>query len=120
MPHDFTTYVTSGCRFTASEQTTLLLWYSEFSTDDALKVIRRNLDRECARQDIDHRVLEEYLRDVAAQYQSGQPTPTAIMKRVFEVRRSHFLTPGCPLQMSGINLSRVMRLDCAFRSKLNA
>lgn len=86
-------------------------WYGEFSADDALRLIQRNVDRECARQDIDHGVFEEYLKDLASKYVPNQPTPTDLMDTVFDARRPHFLLPGLPLVTSGGTLSRFMRLD---------
>ena len=43
--------------FTAAEQAALLRWYADFAVDDAWRLIGRNVDRECDRQDIRHHVM---------------------------------------------------------------
>jgi len=106
--------------FTVLEQATLDQWYRDFDIDDAWRLIRRNFDRDCDRQDIDHAVLREYLKDIAQAYRPLLPSaPLAAMDSVFGARRSHFLLPGLPIAGDEIRVARVVRADHLLKYQLH-
>jgi hypothetical protein len=107
--------------FTAAEQAMLDRWYTDFDIDDAWRLIRRNFDRDCDRQDISHSVLRDYLCDIAKHYQPNvSDAPLAVMYQVYTTRKSHFLLPGQPLASTGRNVARVMRADHLLEKQLHA
>jgi hypothetical protein len=106
--------------FTAAEQTLLDQWYTDFDIDDAWRLIRRNFDRDCDRQDISHSVLRDYLRDVALKYQPNVgDAPLAVMDQVYSTRKSYFLLPGQPLASTGGTVARVVRADHLLKYQLH-
>jgi hypothetical protein len=106
--------------FTAAEQAMLDQWYTDFDIDDAWRLIRRNFDRDCARQDISHFVLRDYLRDIAKNYQPNvSDAPLAVMDQVYSARKSYFLLPGQSLASTGRKVARVVRADHLLKYQLH-
>lgn len=106
--------------FSAVEQAMLWQWYDAFDDDDAWRLIRRNFDRDCARQDIDHSRLRDYLHDVAQKYQPNVgDAPLAVMDQVYSARKSYFLLPGQPFATSAQDVARVMRADHLLKYQLH-
>lgn len=107
--------------FSISEQAMLRQWHDAFDNDDAWRLIRRNLDRDCARQDIDHARLRDYLRDVAQKFQPNVgDAPLSVMDQVYAARKSYFLLPGQPLPPVGRGVARVLRADHLLKFQLHA
>ena len=107
-------------RFTAVERAMLGQWYADLDVDDAWRLIRRNFDRDCARQDIAHSVLRDYLRDIAKHYQpTAGDAPLAVMDQVYSARKSYFLLPGQPLASTAQNVARVVRADHLLKYQLH-
>lgn len=106
--------------FSAIEQAMLHRWYDDFDIDDAWRLIRRNFDRDCDRQDIDHARLRAYLHDIALKYQPNVgDAPLAVMDQVYTARKSYFLLSGQPLAPTGGNVKRVMRADHLLKYQLH-
>jgi hypothetical protein len=112
------TYIAASSRFSAAEAAALNAWHASFAVDDAWRLIRRNVDRECDRSDIDTTILDEYLSDIASRYTAATWDPVVLMDLVLDARRSHFLLPGQPLPLEGTSLSRVMRVDHLMKFQL--
>ena len=51
--------------FSPADQLALSQWYDHFDGVAFWEFIRRNIDRECTRNDIDPQVWDAFLRDVA-------------------------------------------------------
>jgi hypothetical protein len=116
-----TTYIADPANgFSPAERAALTQWSGEFDIDDAWKLIRRNVDRDCDRQDIDHSRLREYLRDIAQAYQpTVADAALAVMDSVFSARRSHFLLPGLALSFAVTRVARVARADHVLKYQLH-
>lgn len=113
------TYVAMAQRgFSPTDQQALIAWHAAFGVDDAWRLIQRNLDRECARADIDQAVLDDFLREVASRYALNSWEPTGLVDEVLGARRSFFLLPGRRLPIESRRLSRVMRLDAFVKHQL--
>jgi len=106
--------------FNPAEQAMLRQWYADFDIDDAWRLIRRNFDRDCDRQDIDHIRLRDYLHDIAQKYQPNVgDAPLAVMDQVYSTRKSYFLLAGQPLASTGGRVARVMRADHLLKYQLH-
>jgi hypothetical protein len=95
----------------ASVWASLQPWYDALSASSDLKLIQRNIDRECDRSDIAPRVWLDFLLDVAASH-SG-PDACQTIDTVLGRKRSYFSLSGLPLPMidDSRKLYRFMRLD---------
>ncbi len=96
---------------TPTEQRALRDWYSQFNGNPALELIQRNMDRECDRDDIDHVIYNDYLRQLSWYYRPNYPDPTDFIERAYGSPPSRYLLPGQSLQIANETLSRCMRLD---------
>ena len=106
--------------FAAAEQAMLGRWYADFDVNDAWRLIRRNFDRDCDRQDIDHARLRYYLSHIALKYQPNVgDAPLAVMDQVYSTGRTYFLLPGQPLSSADGNVARVMRADHVLKYQLH-
>lgn len=97
--------------FIPAEQSILRSWYDELDAQVPWQVIRRNFDRECERDDIDHSLFADFLREITRYYRPNQPDPLVFVTSVFAASRSRYLIPGRHLTGGDVGLSRVMRLD---------
>lgn len=86
-------------------------WYNALSASDDLRLIQRNIDRECDRNDISSRVWLDFLLDVAASYAGLDACET--IDTALGRRRSYFALSGntLPAVHDAQNLYRFMRLD---------
>jgi hypothetical protein len=105
------TFVTPANGFSSREIAVLTQWCADLGSDDALKLIQRNFDRECLRKDIPSVTLRDFLRDVAAGY-SGSSDPLDVIDQVLRNNRPAYAVPGSRLAAaSNLNVSRVVRAD---------
>lgn len=87
-------------------------WYQNFSDDPVHEWVRRNIDRECERHDIDQAVWAGFLRKVVDYSDSNDPLEP--INRILDRQnpgRTHFLLAGLPLRMPDHDLYRYVRLD---------
>jgi len=94
-------------------------WYDALGPGADLQLIRRNIDRECARHDITPQVLIDFLLDVAATHNGPDACDTIDI--VLGRRRSYFTLAGHAV--SGLettrNVFRFMRLDHVLKYMLS-
>jgi len=86
-------------------------WYDALAAGNDLRLIQRNIDRECDRNDISPGVWRDFLLDVAATH-NGQDA-CATIDTVLGRRRSYFALSGNPVSTldDTRRLYRFMRLD---------
>ena len=106
-------------RMGASAWASLQPWYDALLATDDLQLIRRNVDRECDRDDITTQVWIDFLLDVAATHagpDAGQTIDTVLGRR-----RSYFTLAGRRLTSIQADdwLHRFMRLDHALKYMLS-
>lgn len=86
------------------------IWYNQFASEPCLELLRRNIDRECERQDIDVAVLADFLNQVAPLGHS-HPDPCDLIDALLSPNVSRFQLAGKPLGIPPVTLYRYMRLD---------
>jgi|GEM_PF-6270976 len=106
--------------FSATEQRYLSQWYGQFASDPAWLLIQRNVDRECARNDIYHPTYIHYLRQLSRCYRiaSPAPDPTSFMDKACKLAPSAYRLAGHPLPSTGERLIRCMRVDSLMKHNL--
>jgi hypothetical protein len=88
---------------------TLEQWYKAFVSDEAL-LIRRSIDRECARYDIVANVWDRFLTDIVS-YRKMPADPYELIEGILSgPNRSEYLLPGKPVVWSG-EVCHYERLD---------
>jgi hypothetical protein len=97
--------------FGPTVQASLKIWYDALSAGDDLRLIQRNIDRECDRNDVSTQVWLDFLSDVAAAHLG--PDACETIDTVLGRRRSYFVLSGNPVSTVGDEqrLYRFMRLD---------
>jgi len=97
--------------FPPNVQASLNFWYGGLSGSDDLRLIQRNIDRECDRNDISPQVWLDFLLEVAATHIG--PDACETIDTVLGRRRSYFALSGNPLAVvnDAQRLYRFMRLD---------
>lgn len=91
--------------------TSLKPWYDALDASDDLRLIRRNVDRECDRTDIDQQKWQDFLLDIAAKH-SG-PDAAQTIDWALGARRTYFTLAGhsIPSHYVPTAVYRLMRLD---------
>ena len=94
-------------------------WHGALSVTDDLRLIQRNIDRECDRSDITPLVWRDFLLDIAATHGGADACET--IDRVMGKRRSYFTLAG--KFVNGLQpeqrLHRFMRLDHVLKYMLS-
>ena len=92
--------------FDIREIAALRSWHADFGPDVAWQLIRRNIDRECERDDINHDLYASYLRAVARAFPLAPAprNPVELMNDVCSRALAHYFMPGLPLNASATTL----------------
>lgn len=105
--------------FSPAEQAVIAQWRNALDADDAWKLIGRNFDRDCARGDIAHRVLRDFLREVAKRYvPGGTVDPLETIDNILAASRPAYALPGGKLSGSVASVARVLRADHLLKYQL--
>jgi hypothetical protein len=98
-------------RFGPGSWSLLQPWYDALSASDDLRLIQRNIDRECDRNDINALPWEDFLRDVIATHAGLDACQT--IDAVLPPKRSYYTLAGktLPALDDARQVYRFMRLD---------
>lgn len=94
-------------------------WYNALAVSDDLRLIQRNIDRECQRNDITQQVWKDFLLEVAAKH--GGPDACDTIDKIVNGKRSYYTLSGNPVTGIGAeqHVYRFIRLDHALKHMLS-
>jgi hypothetical protein len=98
--------------FDDNERRVLTQWYTRLGDSASWRLIQRNIDVECERQDIDPMSWELFLKDVAAKFDVSVMNPVATIDDCWRTSVGSYLLRGFAIPvLSPEKLCRFERLD---------